>query len=157
MADKQESALTQQSDCKWVRALDANGNSIRISKEDLAAVVGGLLPLGIANIINGTGSYKLSLTNESQHFNILINTGNGGYGGWFLLDLGYNTKSITCLAGRSYYLQVFYKKNNNGIDYWIYTREATFSKFFIINSGTIPSLIKEIRPDNITEIPITSL
>lgn len=43
MADKQESALTQQSDCKWVRALDANGNSIRISKEDLAAVVGGLL------------------------------------------------------------------------------------------------------------------
>ena len=44
MADKQESALTQQSDCKWVRALDANGNSIRISKEDLAAVVGGLLP-----------------------------------------------------------------------------------------------------------------
>lgn len=43
MADKQESALTQQSDCKWVRALDANGNSIRISKEDLAAVVGELL------------------------------------------------------------------------------------------------------------------
>ena len=42
MADKQESTLTQQSDCKWVRALDANGNSIRISKEDLAAVVGGL-------------------------------------------------------------------------------------------------------------------
>lgn len=42
MADKQESALTQQSDCKWVRALDANGNSIRISKEDLAAVVGEL-------------------------------------------------------------------------------------------------------------------
>ena len=47
MADKQESALTQQSDCKWVRALDANGNSIRISKEDLAAVVGGLI--GTAN------------------------------------------------------------------------------------------------------------
>ena len=43
MADKQESALTQQSDCKWVRALDANGNSIRISKEDLAAVVGELI------------------------------------------------------------------------------------------------------------------
>lgn len=119
--------------------------------------MGGLLPLGIANIINGTGTYKLSLTNESQHFNILINTGNGGHGGWFLLDLGYITKSITCLAGRSYNLQVFYKKNNNGIDYWIYTREATFSKIFIINSGTIPSLIKEIKPDNVTEIPITSL
>ena len=43
MADKQESALTQQSDCKWVRALDSNGNSILISKEDLASVVGGLI------------------------------------------------------------------------------------------------------------------
>ena len=46
MSDVKESALTQQSDCKWVRALDANGNSIRISKEDLAAVVGGLLKSG---------------------------------------------------------------------------------------------------------------
>ena len=45
MADVKESAMTQKSDCKWVRALDANGNSIRISKEDLAAVVGELLPL----------------------------------------------------------------------------------------------------------------
>lgn len=45
MADVKESALTQQSDCKWVRALDANGNSIRISKEDLASAVGGLLPV----------------------------------------------------------------------------------------------------------------
>ena len=44
MADKLVSTLTQECDCKWVRALDANGNSIRISKEDLAAVVGGLLP-----------------------------------------------------------------------------------------------------------------
>lgn len=43
MSDVKESALTQQSDCKWVRALDANGNSIRISKEDLASVVGELL------------------------------------------------------------------------------------------------------------------
>lgn len=44
MGDLKESALTQKNDCKWVRALDENGNSIRISKEDLAAVVGGLLP-----------------------------------------------------------------------------------------------------------------
>lgn len=43
MGDLKESALTQKNDCKWVRALDENGNSIRISKEDLAAVVGELL------------------------------------------------------------------------------------------------------------------
>lgn len=46
MADIKESAMSTASDCKWVRALDANGNSIRISKEDLASVVGGLI--GIA-------------------------------------------------------------------------------------------------------------
>lgn len=45
MADVKESAMTQKSDCEWVRALDANGNSIRISKQDLASVVGELLPL----------------------------------------------------------------------------------------------------------------
>ena len=45
MADVKESAMSAASDCKWVRALDANGNSIRISKEDLASVVGGLLEI----------------------------------------------------------------------------------------------------------------
>lgn len=44
MADVKESAMAQKNDCKWVRALDSNGNSILISKEDLASVVGGLLP-----------------------------------------------------------------------------------------------------------------
>lgn len=44
MADVKESAMSQKNDCKWVRALDSNGNSILISKEDLASVVGGLLP-----------------------------------------------------------------------------------------------------------------
>lgn len=45
MADVKESAMSQKNDCKWVRALDSNGNSILISKEDLASVVGGLLPV----------------------------------------------------------------------------------------------------------------
>lgn len=49
MADMKESALTQQSDCKWVRALDSNGNSILISKEDLASVVGELIGLATSN------------------------------------------------------------------------------------------------------------
>lgn len=40
MADVKESAMAQKNDCKWVRALDSNGNSILISKEDLASVRG---------------------------------------------------------------------------------------------------------------------
>ena len=45
MADQFENQLPQKSDAKWVRALDASGNPILISKEDLASVVGGLLGL----------------------------------------------------------------------------------------------------------------
>lgn len=49
MADVKESAMAQKNDCKWVRALDSNGNSILISKEDLASVVGGLIGLATSN------------------------------------------------------------------------------------------------------------
>lgn len=44
MADIKENEMSTASDCAYVRALDSNGNSIRISKADLASVVGGLLP-----------------------------------------------------------------------------------------------------------------
>jgi GT2 family glycosyltransferase len=40
MADQFENQLPQNSDAKWVRALDASGNPILISKEDLASVGG---------------------------------------------------------------------------------------------------------------------
>lgn len=43
MASIKEEVMTVKDDCQYVRALDANGNSIRISKEDLAKVLGGLL------------------------------------------------------------------------------------------------------------------
>jgi len=35
MADRQERELIFSGNCKWVRAIDSNGNSINISKEDL--------------------------------------------------------------------------------------------------------------------------
>lgn len=43
MADKREDQLTTASDMAYVRALDSNGNSIRISKADLASVVAELI------------------------------------------------------------------------------------------------------------------
>ena len=43
MATIKEEVMTVKDDCQYVRALDANGNSIRISKEDLAKVLGELL------------------------------------------------------------------------------------------------------------------
>ena len=50
MADQFENQLPQKSDAKWVRVLDASGNPILISKEDLASVVGGLI--GVSNSEN---------------------------------------------------------------------------------------------------------
>lgn len=46
MADKKENELTSANNFEWVRALDSNGNSIRISKSDLVSVLEGLI--GIA-------------------------------------------------------------------------------------------------------------
>lgn len=43
MATIKEEVMTVKDDCQYVRALDANGNSIRISKEDLAKVLGELM------------------------------------------------------------------------------------------------------------------
>lgn len=50
MGDVKESALSTANDFAYVRALDSNGNSIRISKADLTSVLEGLLP--VANINN---------------------------------------------------------------------------------------------------------
>lgn len=50
MADKKENELTSANNFKWVRALDSNGNSIRISKSDLVSVLEGLInPYKIIN------------------------------------------------------------------------------------------------------------
>ena len=116
MADKQESALTQQSDCKWVRALDSNGNSILISKEDLASVVGeligvatddkdGLMPKGSyrkrdqlsgdidLNEIMDNGYYSLSILSGKTNFP----DGFGGYGVLEVINPNYDMKNAFCI------------------------------------------------------------
>lgn len=92
MADKQESALTQQSDCKWVRALDANGNSIRISKEDLAAVVGGLLPLA--------SKEQNGLMSKSDKIIQFKNIKSGNYPLFKIVDsTGYWSRNVSFIYG----------------------------------------------------------
>lgn len=43
MADRKENELTKANNFEYVRALDANGNSIQISKADLVSVLEGLI------------------------------------------------------------------------------------------------------------------
>ena len=76
MADQFENQLPQKSDAKWVRALDASGNPILISKEDLASVVGGLLGLSgidIRQFINTVPkSGKLSIFSNIDKGIVLV-------------------------------------------------------------------------------------
>jgi hypothetical protein len=76
MADQFENQLPQQSDAKWVRALDASGNPILISKEDLASVVGGLIPTASPNQrgLHPSAKFQQSdnnAVNEINNINIL--------------------------------------------------------------------------------------
>lgn len=76
MADQFENQLPQNSDAKWVRALDASGNPILISKEDLASVVGGLIPTASPNQrgLHPSAKFQQSdnnAVNEINNINIL--------------------------------------------------------------------------------------
>jgi hypothetical protein len=62
--DKSESSLSAVSDLSYIRGIDANGNSVKISKSDLASVLGARL--FVANYANN------------------INTGDGTSGFWFI-------------------------------------------------------------------------
>ena len=131
MAGKQESALTQQSDCKWVRALDANGNSIRISKVDLAAVVGeligpatqtknGLLTSGLRNCINyplrnsGSEADKIyELTGFYAETNLIFAVGRDNGNNLSNLFMTFNNRYFTVISKNGNTLKAYYKKEGN--------------------------------------------
>ena len=54
-----ESALPQKKEINYVRALDKEGNPILISKDDLAQVVGELIPIATLNN-NGLWDKKMT-------------------------------------------------------------------------------------------------
>ncbi|MFR3644940.1 hypothetical protein [Phocaeicola coprophilus] len=94
MADQFENQLPQKSDAKWVRALDASGNPILISKEDLASVVGGLLEINNSwfRLRRVIGTTEEDLNNANQtgmywHGRGLFN-GNGWHGILLVFNTG---------------------------------------------------------------------
>lgn len=94
MADQFENQLPQKSDAKWVRALDASGNPILISKEDLASVVGGLLGINDSwfRLRRVIGATEEDLNNANQtgmywHGRGLFN-GNGWHGILLVFNTG---------------------------------------------------------------------
>lgn len=50
--DKREKELTTANDCEWIRALDSNGNGIKISKVSLVELIRANMPVA-TNLDNG--------------------------------------------------------------------------------------------------------
>lgn len=69
-----ESALPQKKEINYVRALDKDGNPILINKEDLAQVVGELIPIATLNN-NGLWDKKMTprLVNYKSRFMVVKN------------------------------------------------------------------------------------
>ena len=112
MADLKENELPKQTNCEWVRALDANGNSIQINKKDLASVLGELIGINntwfrkrtditipnwddISNLDNATesGVYVIRLESASIWGVMTVFSGNSLQGCSFQILL-YNGKEL---------------------------------------------------------------
>lgn len=142
MADIKESAMTQQSDCKWVRALDANGNSIRISKEDLASVVGGLIGKAntdkdglmpayrtVSNLYSTGKPVKITIPSD-EGFSLLITAvKNHESAGQSIINLsGYSNGFIATNIRRGSYISgISYKFISSGTE--IYVKLAPYVFF----------------------------
>lgn len=135
MADVKESALTQKSDCKWVRALDANGNSIRISKEDLAAVVGGLIGVSNTNKNGLLPSYRTLTTNMNLTKIKVATITKGGVAIFKLCSL--NSYSAPFMG------YIVFQDNGSGNKYLFFVK--------LFDTGTYIDKVKVSRIDNADE------
>lgn len=84
--DKAESALTTVSDLSFIRGIDSSGNSVKISKADLASVLG---------VITGTPS----LTTTPATYNVLA-------GSWVFLSYEYQNEYVMGFCGRTGFLRI---------------------------------------------------
>ena len=123
MADVKESAMAQKNDCKWVLALDSNGNSILISKEDLASVVGGLLnPLFIfkealatgtdLNTVKTAGIYRLTGSYPNAPFT-------QSWGCLIVLPISYGADYIQiAVESTSQYFEIYTRNDVSNSSSW---------------------------------------
>ena len=101
MADVKESAMSTASDYKWVRALDANGNSIRISKEDHASVVGGLIPEATASSKGLMPAKEAKKSNKVNNMQVGAIHDTGIRDGLIVIGSGATTSSAVFVFGHN--------------------------------------------------------
>ncbi len=102
--DKAESSLTAVSDIAYIRGIDGSGNSVRISKADLASVLGGIkkgqdLAVDV-NTLDETCIYSFSGGSSASSLNlptgycILLHLKTGGYYPYIQICFGYNAAEM---------------------------------------------------------------
>lgn len=174
MADIKESAMTQQSDCKWVRALDANGNSIRISKEDLASVVGGLIGKAntdkdglmpayrtMNNLYSRGEPVKIAIPSTNEGFSLLLTAvKNHESGGQSIINIAGCSKGFiaTSIRRGSYIYGISYKVTSSGTDIYIKLVPYVFfsSLVHLTSTGESYSVsIVESVPEDASEISLS--
>lgn len=123
MASIKEEVMTVKDDCQYVRALDANGNSIRISKEDLAKVLGELIMVQgrLPNetdwdTLTKTGMYYVSGYNTSY-----VNSPTGAYLYGILLVFNPVTLGVMQVYSpdNENYPYIYVRVKNNGWNNWV--------------------------------------
>lgn len=72
MADKPEMDLDLKSDCEWVRALGAEGKSIRISKADMVELIRSALP-EVSKTQKGLAGSYTALEYDYRKINVSLN------------------------------------------------------------------------------------
>lgn len=181
MADVKESAMAQKNDCKWVRALDSNGNSILISKEDLASVVGGLI--GEANYAKtgmmgknycmrklvdngGTGKYymfKIPGFRAYASYEILATTDDGRMLWCVFTFSPYNGNPIkpALVKNKAFYgaIKFFRKEGDNNSNYFqLYTGSNATSLFIrCVTANFDVNAVESSNesPESLIEIPMS--
>ena len=175
MADQFENQLPQKSDAKWVRALDASGNPILISKEDLASVVGGLIGAAILGEKNGlmpkTVGYKTISINDTyakismeslyNSLTLSVSMYDGGEVGLFLLSVSLSqNKYCKCgLIGNKRGTK-FYVKDKS---LYIATTSTTNCHYsissFSLNSQiiSVEAIPRQEFDNSYYEIPVSSI
>lgn len=115
--DAYENELTEQTDLKWARALDASGNPILISKESLASVVGGLMKdKGLYPYMN-RGEYKGNILDISKSgyymYSTPLENKPNGFSSYGFIEYAYQDTFAVVKLWDSIYNKVAYRIKTN--------------------------------------------
>lgn len=181
MADKKLNQVTTKNDANYIYAEDSNGNTIKISKADLASVVGGLIgeatenksglmnPAYIVKYIARLSLYSYKLFKISgdysySTFEIFVNTDDGRmmlclvtYSDYALSN---NPIKPVLIKEKDFngYIKFFRKSDSNDFYFQLYASSNTTSLYIKSFTSTVsPNVIKESNEstDSLIEVPMS--